>query len=171
MKTYTGNIIWPAAVAVLIIQGCSTAPVAQAPVPVEDQSVPAAGAAIRAEAPRQGSLSSTESPAVLALLDSAHLDMEAGKHESAALAMERALRLEPKNAVLWNRLALIRQLQGQWQQVLSLARKSNSLAAGDLRLQLQNWRLIAGACMKLNDIHGAEQAQKMVVKLSRSGGH
>ena len=41
-----------------------------------------------------------------------------------------------------------------WQQALNLAKKSNSLAAGDYTLQLENWRLIYRA----NQAAGEQEA-------------
>ena len=53
---------------------------------------------------------------IVALLDDADNLANAGKSDQAADTIERALRIEPRNAFLWHRLALIRIQQQQWQQ-------------------------------------------------------
>ena len=50
-------------------------------------------------------------PAVIALLESAEQERQSGKVDIAASTIERALRMEPKNALLWSRLAEIRLAQ------------------------------------------------------------
>jgi len=176
MNNFSYRILCLTAISILVGQGCSTARSPGGSVPVEDQSSTAAGIPETSGGSKvpggpqtgasPGSQSRAVSPAVVALLDTARLDMDAGRPESAAATLERALRLEPKNGVLWHRLALVRRHQGQWQQVLSLAQKSNSLAAGDRNIQLQNWRLIAVACEHLDDDEGAKRAKMMIKKLN-----
>ena len=180
MKFFLHSMLSMIAVMIVAGQGCSTARVPGGSVPVEDRSSSAAGVpgiATEGDVPGgpqsgadTGPIPRSESPAVVALLDTAQLDMETGRSESAAATLERALRLEPKNDMLWHRLALIRQQQQQWQQVLSLAQKSNSLAAGDRHLQLQNWRLIAEACKQLKDDRGVKHARGMIQRLEEQLG-
>lgn len=79
---------------------------------------------------------------VLALLAQAKRQERAGQPERAAAVIERALRIAPKNAELWHRLALLRLQQGQYALAASLAKKSNALAANDADLQRKNDTLI-----------------------------
>ena len=65
--------------------------------------------------------------------------------ERAAALLERALRIEPRNAQLWHRLAQIRLQQGQYHLAESLAQKSNALARDDEELQKKNIRLLKQA--------------------------
>ena len=65
--------------------------------------------------------------AVIALLDRAQIDNEAGQREAAGASLERALRIEPRNPWLWLELAQLRLAQGQYAQAITLARKSNQL--------------------------------------------
>lgn len=169
MKSYFQPILIFIAVILLAGQGCSTARVEEGSAPVEERSSTAAGVDLGTRT-QPGARSRTDSPAVAELLATARLDMEGGRHESAAATLERALRLEPKDALLWYRLALIRSTQGQWRQVLSLAQKSNSLAAGDLKLQLQNWRLIAMAYEHINNHKGSEHAKAIIQQLEEQLG-
>lgn len=84
----------------------------------------------------------TTHPAVLALLSEATAQESSGDLEVAAAKLERALRIEPRNAVLWHHLAVIRLRQGQTQLAMSLAQKSNSFAARDASLMERNQRII-----------------------------
>jgi len=105
------------------------------------------------------------SPAVIALLENAEKERMAGRLDHAAAAIERALGLEPQNALLWSRLAAIRFAQGNWQQASVLAGRSNSLARNNRTLQLQNWRLIAQAKARMGDSAGASAARQMILRL------
>jgi predicted negative regulator of RcsB-dependent stress response len=96
--------------------------------------------------------------AVVALVDDARSAVGAGKPDAAGAALERALRIEPRNAALWQELARLRLSQGQYQQAESLAARSNSYAGTDRRLRALNWRLIGDARNQLGDVRGAEQA-------------
>ncbi len=84
----------------------------------------------------------TTHPAVLALLSEATAQESGGDLEVAAAKLERALRIEPRNAVLWHHLAAIRLRQGKTQLAMSLAQKSNSFAARDADLMERNQRII-----------------------------
>ena len=105
--------------------------------------------------------------AVVALLGQADSYRRAGDTGNEAATVERALRIEPKNARLWSRLAAIRLDQGQPQQAEQLALKSNSLAAGDRRLQSRNWQLVARARWSLNDSRGAQAAGRLALDAVR----
>jgi Tfp pilus assembly protein PilF len=101
----------------------------------------------------------TAGPAVLALLDKAKSEANAGEGEQAAATLERAIGIEPKNPWLWHRLAVLRLQQGHWQQALDLATKSNTLAGENARLLGGNWEVIASARQSLGDADGSRQAK------------
>ena len=62
----------------------------------------------------------------------------------AVSSLERALRIEPRNADLWHRLAVLRETQGRYAMAEELAGKSNSLAGlYERSLKRDNWELIA----------------------------
>jgi predicted negative regulator of RcsB-dependent stress response len=110
----------------------------------------------------------SDNRAVIALLDLAKTDNEAGKREAAGASLERALRIEPRNPWLWHELAQLRLTQGQYEQSISLARKSNSFAGQDRRLQALNWRVIGNARVAQGDSSGAEQSFKQATDLEQS---
>ena len=64
---------------------------------------------------------------------------------AAANTLERALRIEPNNGLVWNRLAHLRFEQGQYGQAVNLAEKSRALAGADAALKADNESLIRRA--------------------------
>lgn len=119
------------------------------PVPVFEatpQEGTEGGGAVGTESaqPRVGGTGSS-SQTVVALLDQANAQQQAGHPERAAAVLERALRIEPKNANLWHQLAVIRLQQGRFSLAQSLAAKSSSLASDDWQLKEKNNQLIQQA--------------------------
>jgi predicted Zn-dependent protease len=68
-----------------------------------------------------------------------------GRLKQAAQTLEQGLRIAPKDALLWSKLARVRLKQGHNNQARSLATKSNSLARGSQGLIRQNNSIIAEA--------------------------
>jgi len=101
---------------------------------------------------------SSGNPAVLALIDRAHSQNAAGELELAGASLERALRIEPRNALLWQELALVRLDQGLYRQAESLSAKSNGFAADNRTLRGENWRIIGQARSGQGDYRGAQAA-------------
>ena len=99
-----------------------------------------------------------ESSPVAALVASAREAAEAGQPGRAAAALERALKVEPRNPRLWHRLALVRLGQGRHAEAVALALRSKSLTAGDPDLDSRNWRLIAASRGRMGDEEGAREA-------------
>ena len=83
------------------------------------------------------------SKAVKTLLQQAELQRSSGDLTGAAATLERALRIEPDSAYVWNRLAHVRAEQGQTGLAGELAAKSNAFAGGDDTLKRDNDKLIA----------------------------
>jgi tetratricopeptide (TPR) repeat protein len=97
-------------------------------------------------------------PAVVALLDKAHSQSATGELEQAGASLERALRIEPRNALLWQELARVRLDLGLYRQAESLAAKSNGFAADNRALRGENWRIIGQARSGQGDYRGAQAA-------------
>lgn len=148
--------------ACLCASACSTFN-SSAPAPGATEAQQGAGKSISGTAaePQRPS----HNAAIVALVRESDGDLAAGKKELAAAALERALRLTPTDAALWQRLARIRQEQGRWLQSMELAQKSNSLAAGDQSLQAGNWLLIARAQSVLGNIAAAKAARRRAEEL------
>lgn len=100
----------------------------------------------------------SQNRAVVALLEQAHTSSGAGKPGAADSALERALRIEPRNPWVWAEIAQVRLAQGRYNQAISLARKSNSFAGNKHLVQAINWQLIGKARVAKGDTDGANQA-------------
>lgn len=140
----------------------------QTPIPVvaAPPATPSPETARQPLAPPPRPESAAPPPAVVALLDEAARYDAQGQRDQAAASLERALRIEPRDATLWHRLAQIRFAQGQLQQAQTLAAKSNALAGNDHRLKAANWRLIAAVKTKLGDPAGAARARRNAERFS-----
>ncbi len=110
-------------------------------------------------------LSSSSSPAVVALLNDADKFAITGKNQEAVASIERAIRIEPKNPVLWHKLGKVRLQEGKWDQAIAMAKKSNVLAAGNRLLQSENWMIIAKASEGKGDVAAAMHANDMAKQL------
>lgn len=100
----------------------------------------------------------SENQAVVALLDDAHRESAAAHPAAAAAALERALRIEPRNPVLWQELARVRLDEGEFAQAESLAARSNAWSGKDRRLRAANWRIISESRSRRGDAAGAQAA-------------
>lgn len=109
----------------------------------------------------------SDTGAVVAFVDIAQVALAAGRPEDAAIALERALRIEPRNAALWHELARVRLSQGQYEQAGSLATKSNALAGTNKSLRARNWRLLAEVRAQAGDRAGAEAADAKAKALAK----
>ena len=135
-----------------------TSPVEPAPAPVQPAPRPPAPPAPPADLP-PAEITREGNQAVVALLDSADKYVKSNQLDKAGAALERALRVEPRNAGIWHDLAQIRLHQGQYQQAESLASKSNNLAGSNRALQTRNWKVIASARKAVGNSAGAEEAE------------
>lgn len=173
-----------ASLTLIALAGCAGAPSRHQEAPVveqgrSEQAPPAQGAAPTqavsrpqlepppAPPPATGPAPSTSTgpaptagPAVIALLSLARSQAGKGEGEQAAATLERALRIEPQNAWVWHRLAVLRLEQQHWNQAIDLATKSITLAGGDPRLLGGNWEVIARARDGKGDHAGAKQAHQ-----------
>lgn len=129
--------------AVAIQPHAEQAPARQAP-PAEQSQAPAASAP----------------PAVLALMSEAEESRTQGNFDTAAAKLERALRIQPRDAALWHELASVRLQQHKPRLAEDLAKKSNALAHHDRALKRKNWELIARARHLQEDEEGAQEAER-----------
>ncbi|MGD9842621.1 MAG: tetratricopeptide repeat protein [Steroidobacteraceae bacterium] len=78
-----------------------------------------------------------------ALVNQADAQRKSGNFVQAAATLERALRIEPKNPLLWLEYGALRMDESNFAQAENMGRKALSNASGDLRAQAAAWRLIA----------------------------
>ncbi len=105
--------------------------------------------------------------AVTALMRQARAALGTGRPDQAAAALERALRIEPRNYFVWSMLGQAYLAQNNFGQASNIAGKSNALARGNVYVELENWRTIAAARRGLGDAAGAEAASRQVRELEQ----
>ncbi|MGW8223498.1 MAG: tetratricopeptide repeat protein [Syntrophobacteria bacterium] len=100
----------------------------------------------------------SQNAGVLTLVSQADEEISAGQYQSAEAFLERALRIEPLNPVLWQRLAQVRLAQEKYHQAENLAFKSNTLAPDNSQLRSENWMIIGQARQGVGNGEGAKAA-------------
>lgn len=103
------------------------------------------------------------SPAVGSLVLAANEENQKGNVDSATTTLERASRIEPRNATLYYKLALVK-LKSKPGQAENLAKKAALLAANDTALKKHSWLLVAKAREMQKDYQGAKEARAKASK-------
>ncbi len=135
------------------------APVPDAvPDPVPDSGLEAAPESSPATG-RESVPVAVEGKAAGALLASARQNVRAGEFSQAEIMLERALRVEPRNARLWHEMAQVKYSQKDYGQAVQFCIKSNSLAGKDYSLMQQNWLLMEKAYTELGEPEKAQQVR------------
>ncbi|MGQ9831985.1 MAG: tetratricopeptide repeat protein, partial [Thermochromatium sp.] len=110
--------------------------------------------------PSNFAVPTTLSPAAAKLVAQAEQQRQAGDFAAAAALLERSLRIAPREAYLWNRLARVRLEQGQVAQAGNLAARANDLAGNQEDIKRDNWRIIAESRRRLGDLAAASEAER-----------
>jgi tetratricopeptide (TPR) repeat protein len=159
--------------ATLLLSGCPaslrTAPDGGAPVTPSPGSQSAEAAAPSAPSlppppppqpppppPRENHLS----PATRSLVTQAHTLVAHGDLDGASSTLDRALRIEPNNPLLWVELGRLRLAENNAHQAEVCGRKALALASGDRNTQAQAGRLLADALR-------AQQRNQEAVEIER----
>ena len=101
----------------------------------------------------------TVSPVLRGLLAKSETAKAQQNWTQSEVYLERALRIEPKNALVWHRMAIVKMKQNKHNQAIQFASKSNTLARGDEGLKRRNWSVIADANTALNRPEQANSAR------------
>jgi len=104
------------------------------------------------------------SPAVNALASAATQSSKSGDIEAATTTIERAIRIEPRNATLYYKLAVLRLKQSKPKLAEDLAKKALLLATNDAALKKHSWLLVARARELLGDMNGSREAKTQADK-------
>ena len=99
-------------------------------------------------------------PAASSLVAQAHKQAGSGAFAPAAVTIERALRIEPENPLLWIELGRVRLSENNAAQADGLGRKALALATGDPQAQASAWRLIAESLRARGRNPEAAEAEK-----------
>jgi Tfp pilus assembly protein PilF len=84
----------------------------------------------------------------------------------AAATLERALRIEPDNPLVWIELGRVRIAENNPAQAEAMGRKALALATGDPGAQSSAWHLIADAQRARGDNAGAAEAERRAASLA-----
>jgi hypothetical protein len=125
-----------------------SAPVLSAPpevAPPQPGAEPGIEAPVPATVPRQRPKvpPATMSPASKALVAQAEAQRKKGDLPGATQSLERALRIEPNNPLLWIEMGRLRMDQRNFTQAENLGRKALAMSVGDDPTQSQAWQLIS----------------------------
>jgi tetratricopeptide (TPR) repeat protein len=104
--------------------------------------------------------------AATALVAQAHRQAGAGDPQLAISSIERALRIEPDNPLLWIELGEIHETAGHFEQAGGIGHKALQLSTGDPRAQSASWHLIAESLKARNRNGEAAEAQHRADELS-----
>jgi len=154
--------------ALLAIAGCSTSPFrtgspgaggtpkapekpGSGPIVTAPEQIPGPGAEPSIEVPPPAPLPRERpkvAPATLgaastALVSQAQSQRKRGDFPGATISIERAMRIEPNNPLLWIEMGRLRMDQANFPQAESMGRKALSMSVGDDRTQSLAWQLIA----------------------------
>jgi cytochrome c-type biogenesis protein CcmH/NrfG len=83
--------------------------------------------------------------ATRSLVNQAHAQMARGDLQSASVTLDRAVRIEPNNALVWIELGRLRLTENDPHQAEGCGRKALALASGDRTAQAQAGHLLADA--------------------------
>jgi tetratricopeptide (TPR) repeat protein len=119
-----------------VIPGPAASPAAPGPAAAPPPSTPRPQSA-----PRESHLS----PATRSLVAEAHTLLAHGDIDGASSTLDRALRIEPSNPLLWIELGRVRLLESDVHQAETCARKALALASGDRAAQAPAGRLLVDA--------------------------
>lgn len=85
----------------------------------------------------------TLSPASRALVTQAETQRKKGDLPGASVTLDRAMRIEPNNPLLWIEMGQLRMDQRNYAQAENMGRKALAMSVGDDATQSQAWELIA----------------------------
>jgi hypothetical protein len=108
----------------------------------------------------------TLSPASSALVNLAQTQRKKGDLPGAATSLDRALRIEPSNPLLWIEMGRLRMDQRNYSQAEAMGRKALAMSVGDSRTQASAWQLIADSLQARGKNPQAQEALDKANELS-----
>lgn len=138
--------------------GVKVTPIGEAPVirgQREEQDRP-----VPVQQPVAPVISQAQSPAVIALLETARQDSSSGDLRTAQSRLERALRIAPRDPEVYIQLADVQRRQGQFLQAEQVALKGVSVASGQNSTLRRLWNLIADIRQEGGNAAGAREARQ-----------
>lgn len=127
-------------------------PASGQPAPPPAVAGPAAGAGVQ--------VFPLQNPAVKELLASARQSESGRRYDQAATALERALRIEPRDPEILQQMAEVQWQKEDYQQALNFAIRSYDSGPRVGEICARNWHTIALARARLGDNPGAADARR-----------
>lgn len=100
-----------------------------------------------------------------ALVSQAQIQLASKNFAVAASSVERALRIEPDNPLLWIELGKVRQAEGNYGQAENMGRRALSMSANAPRAQSAAWSLIADSYRARGKNVEAQEAESRAAAL------
>jgi tetratricopeptide (TPR) repeat protein len=107
-------------------------------------------------------------PATQSLVTQATAQRKRGDMPGAAISLDRALRIEPSNPLLWIEMGKLRLDQRNYAQAESMGRKALSMSVGDGATQAAAWSLIADSLQARGRNLQAQEAREKAASLTTS---
>lgn len=108
-------------------------------------------------------------PASQALVTQAQAQRKRGDLPGATVSLERALRIEPSNPLLWIEMGRLRMDQRNYSQAEAMGRKALAMAVGDARTQSSAWVLVADSLKARGQNPLAQEALEKAKELAAYG--
>ena len=159
LETGEGQAYDPDAIDTSVPDAPTRAPRAEVAISGPAGTEPVTGQQIAYASTAAASSSQPMGNAASSLLEKAENQRRSGDLDGAASTLERAVRIESRHPLPWNRLAQIRLQQQNYSLAAELASKSNALAGSDSSLKRSNYLVIADAKRASGDAAGARVAQ------------
>jgi tetratricopeptide (TPR) repeat protein len=142
--------------------------------PPPDAEAPSPEAEPTVEAPppapppreRPKAAAATLSPASKALVSQAQAQRKKGDLPGATVSLDRALRIEPNNPLLWIEMGRLRMDQRNYPQAENMGRKALAMSVGDDRTQSMAWQLISDSLRARGKNIQAQEATEKAKALS-----
>jgi tetratricopeptide (TPR) repeat protein len=128
-------------IAALALSSCATLP-PTAPGQTRPTETRDDGATTESDPAQAAAAEPPLSPVSAALLEQSRDARDAGRYAQAESALERALGIEPNNALLWIELAEVKAAQDDPDQAIEMARKALTLAGADRSIRGRAARLL-----------------------------
>ena len=131
---------------------------AQAPAPIEDRELEERVRTPAREDSAGVQVYPLKNPAVAELTDQADRAESVGDLDQAAVLLERAMRIQPRDPELLQHMAEVQLQRGEYQQALSFATRSHDIGPRVGELCARNWRTMSLAHERLGNVPAASQA-------------
>jgi len=141
----------------LLLVACATPP----PAPVEDRDEVQERVREPAAQEKEGvQVFPLQNPAVKELLATAKDAETSGRYDQAAVSLERALRIQPRDPEILQQMAEVQLQKKDYQQALSFSIRSYDAGPRVGEICSRNWRTISVARGHLDDARGAREAEQ-----------